>query len=113
MIDLCSAEARVIISTGSTKFHPVAIFLFAYFQDGRQSLNSNLKMIISAHIYSNFMIIELISIKSKAISTLMTLEEFIGGQGQRSSHFMGLVRLEKASNVARDLFYDYDYSQYH
>ena len=26
LIDMCSAEARVIISTGSTKFHPVAIF---------------------------------------------------------------------------------------
>ena len=26
LIDLCSAEARGIISTGSTKFHPVAIF---------------------------------------------------------------------------------------
>ena len=28
LIDLCSAEARLIISTGSrpTKFHPVAIF---------------------------------------------------------------------------------------
>ena len=26
LIDLCLAEARVIISTGSTKFHPVAIF---------------------------------------------------------------------------------------
>ena len=26
LIDLCSAEARVIISTKSTKFHPVAIF---------------------------------------------------------------------------------------
>ena len=26
LIDLCSAEARVIISTGSTKFYPVAIF---------------------------------------------------------------------------------------
>ena len=25
--------------------------------------------------------------------------------------FIGLVRLEKASNVARDLFSDYDYSQ--
>ena len=40
LIDLCSTEARVIISNGSTKFHPVAIFLFAYFQDGRQYLNS-------------------------------------------------------------------------
>ena len=37
LIDLCSVEARVIISTGSTKFHPVTILLFAYFQDGRQS----------------------------------------------------------------------------
>ena len=27
--------------------------------------------------------------------------------------FMGLVRLEKASNVARELFSDYDYSQNH
>ena len=26
LIDLCSAGARVIISTGSTKFHPVAFF---------------------------------------------------------------------------------------
>ena len=26
LIDLCSAEANVIISTGSTKFHPVTIF---------------------------------------------------------------------------------------
>ena len=26
LIDLCSADARVIISTGSTKFYPVAIF---------------------------------------------------------------------------------------
>ena len=42
LIDLCSVEARVIISTGSTKFHPVAIFLFAYFQDGRESLGLNL-----------------------------------------------------------------------
>ena len=31
-------EARVIISTGSSQFYPVAIFVFAYFQDGRQSL---------------------------------------------------------------------------
>ena len=42
LIDLCSAT--VIISTGSTKFPRVAIFQFAYFQDGRQSLHSNLKM---------------------------------------------------------------------
>ena len=28
---------------------------------------------------------------------------------KRQGHFMGLVRLEKASNVARDLFHDYDY----
>ena len=41
-IDLCSVEAGVIISTGSTKFHPVAIFLFAYFQEGRQSPGLNL-----------------------------------------------------------------------
>ena len=42
LIDLCSVEARVIISTGSTKFYPVSIFLFAYLQDGRQSLGLNL-----------------------------------------------------------------------
>ena len=42
LIDLCSVEARGIISTGSTKFYPVAIFLFAYFQDGRQLLGLNL-----------------------------------------------------------------------
>ena len=42
LIDWCSVEARVIISTRSTKFYTVAIFLFAYFQDGRQSLGSNL-----------------------------------------------------------------------
>ena len=42
LIDLCSEEARVIISTGRTKFYPVTIFLFAYFQDGRQSLGLNL-----------------------------------------------------------------------
>ena len=54
------------------------------------------------------MIIESIFIKLKAISTFMT---FIGGQGQ--DHFMSLVRLEKASNVSRDLISDYDYSQIH
>ena len=48
------------------------------------------------------MIIETISITPKAISTFMTLEKIIGGQGQ--CHFMDLVRLEKASNVSRDLF---------
>ena len=42
LIDLCSVEPRVIISTGSTKFYPVAIFLFANFKDGRQSLVLNL-----------------------------------------------------------------------
>ena len=26
LIDICSAEARVIISTGSTKFHPEEFF---------------------------------------------------------------------------------------
>ena len=26
LIDLCSVEAKVIISTGSTKFYPVAFF---------------------------------------------------------------------------------------
>ena len=35
------------------------------------------------------MIIELIPIKPNAISTFMTLEEFIGGQGQRSMPFYG------------------------
>ena len=44
LIDLCSAEARIIIFTGSNNFHKVAIFLSAYFPDGRQSINSNLKM---------------------------------------------------------------------
>ena len=29
-IELCSAEARFIISTVNTKFQPVAIFVFAY-----------------------------------------------------------------------------------
>ena len=55
------------------------------------------------------MIIESISNKPKAISTFMTLEEFIVGLGQ--GHFMGLVRLEKASNGARLRFSDYDYSK--
>ena len=41
----------------------------------------------------------------------MTLEEFTGGQSQRSRPFYGSVRPEKASNVGRDLFSDYDYSQ--
>ena len=54
------------------------------------------------------MTIESISIKPKAISTLChkknLFEVKIKGQG----HFMGLVRLEKASNVARDLFSYYD-----
>ena len=60
------------------------------------------------------MIMELFSIKPKAISKFMTLEELIGGHGlEGQDHFMGLVRLEKASNVARDLFSDYDYSQNH
>ena len=31
LIDLCLVEARFIISTRSTNFTPVAIFLFAYF----------------------------------------------------------------------------------
>ena len=57
------------------------------------------------------MIIESISIKLKAMSIHMTLKEFIGDQGQ--GYFMGLVRLEKASNMARDLFSDNDYSQNH
>ena len=74
LIDLCSAETKVIISTGSTKFHPVAFFKFAYFQDGRQSLNSNLKWHISARICSNLMIMVSITMKPKAISTFMTLE---------------------------------------
>ena len=111
MIDLCSAEARVIISTGGTKFHPVAIFIFAHFQDGHQSLNSNLKMAyISAHICSNFLIIKSISIKQKTISTFMTLEEFMKIKVKGQGHFMGLIRLEKASNMSRDLFSDDDYS---
>ena len=42
LIDLCSVETSVIISIGSTKFYPVTIFLFAYLQDGRQSIGSNL-----------------------------------------------------------------------
>ena len=59
------------------------------------------------------MIIESISIKPKAISTYMILEECIGSQCLRSRPFMGLIRLEEESNVARDLFSDYDYSQNH
>ena len=35
------------------------------------------------------MIIQSISIKPKAISTFMTKEEFIGGQGQRSRPLYG------------------------
>ena len=31
LIDMCSAEARVIISTGSTKFHPSGNFLICIF----------------------------------------------------------------------------------
>ena len=42
LIDLCSVETSVIISTGSTKFYQVAIFLLAYLQDGRQTIGSNL-----------------------------------------------------------------------
>ena len=57
------------------------------------------------------MIIESISIKPKAISTFMTLEELIGGQGQRSRPFYGSGQIEKASNMTRDLFSNYDYSQ--
>ena len=41
------------------------------------------------------MIIESISIKPKAISTFMTLEEFIGGQGQRSRPVYGSGKARK------------------
>ena len=41
------------------------------------------------------MIIELISIKPKAISTFMTLEKIIGGQGQRSRPFYGSSKARK------------------
>ena len=46
------------------------------------------------------------SIKPEAISTFMTFEELIGGQGQRWRPYYGSEKLEKASNVARDLFSD-------
>ena len=52
-------------------------------------------MAYPAHICSNLMIIESISIKPKAISTFMTLEEFIGGQGQRSRPFYGSGKVRK------------------
>ena len=41
------------------------------------------------------MIIESISIKPKAISTFMTLEESIGGQGQRSRPVYGSGKARK------------------
>ena len=41
------------------------------------------------------MIIELISIKLQASSTFMTLEEFIGGQGQRARPFYGSGEVRK------------------
>ena len=49
-IDLCSVEARVIISTGSTKLNPV---LFAYFQDGRQLLGLNLYILVVNHCFTS------------------------------------------------------------
>ena len=49
------------------------------------------------------MIIESISIKPKAISTFMTLENLLEVKVKDQGQFMGLIRLEKASNVARDL----------
>ena len=47
------------------------------------------------------MILESISIKP------------VGGQGQMSRPFMGLIKLEKAYNVVRALFFDYNFSQNH
>ena len=43
----------------------------------------------------------------------MTLEEFIGGHGQRSRPFYGSGKVRKDIEKARDLFSDYDYSQNH
>ena len=50
--------------------------------------------------------------KPKPISTFMTLQ-VLEVKVESQSHFMGLVMLEKASNVARDLFSDNDYAQNH
>ena len=43
----------------------------------------------------------------------MTLSDFLEVKVKGQDILMGLVRLEKASNVSRDLFSDYDYLQNH
>ena len=76
LIDLCSAEA--------------------YFQDGRQSLG------IYGPTCLNLIISDSISIKPSVINKLMTFLKKIEVEVKGQGHFMGLIRLKKASNVARD-----------
>ena len=44
---------------------------------------------LCTYLFKFYDLIESILTKPKAISTFMTLEEFIGGQGQRSKPFYG------------------------
>ena len=48
------------------------------------------------------MILESISIKPNAISKLMTFLNYLEVKVKGQSHFMGLIRLKKAANVARE-----------
>ena len=72
----------------------MAIFSFAYFQDGHQSLGLNLQN-ISGPTCSNLMILELISIKPNAISKLYKILKLFGSQGQRSRAFYGSYKVKK------------------
>ena len=48
------------------------------------------------------MILESISIKPNTISNFLTFGNYLEVKVKGQAHFMGLIRLKKASNVARD-----------